>query len=150
MIATSRTAMSEAFHIVARLDPITILIATGLRRSELLALRWDDYDDGAGTITVTGKVVRVAGKGLMRGSAVSRAGDWFGSPVNVASRVTGVARPGAVLVAESTHEAIGENGPVRLVVRGRSAPGRRARGNEAHSGAPGARVLARASASANR
>jgi integrase len=75
MIATSRTAMSEAFHIVARLDPITILIATGLRRSELLALRWDDYDDGAGTITVTGKVVRVAGKGLMRGSAVSRAGD---------------------------------------------------------------------------
>jgi len=66
MIATSRTAMSEAFHIVARLDPITIPIATGLRRSELLALRWDDYDDGAGTITVTGKVVRVAGKDLMR------------------------------------------------------------------------------------
>jgi integrase len=30
--------MSEAFHIVARLDPITILLATGLRRSELLAL----------------------------------------------------------------------------------------------------------------
>jgi integrase len=55
--------MSEAFHIVARLDPITILIATGLRRSELLALRWDDDDDGAGTITVTGKVVRAAGKG---------------------------------------------------------------------------------------
>jgi integrase len=48
------------------LDPITFLIATGLRRSELLALRWDDFDDGAGTITVTGKVVRVAGKGLMR------------------------------------------------------------------------------------
>jgi integrase len=66
MIATSRTAMSEAFHIVARLDPITILIATGLRRSELPALRWDDYDDGAGTVAVTGKVVRVAGKGPMR------------------------------------------------------------------------------------
>jgi len=66
MIATSRTAMSEAFHIVARLDPITILIATGLLRSELLALRWDDYDDGARTIVVTGKVVRVAGRGLMR------------------------------------------------------------------------------------
>jgi adenylate cyclase len=47
--------------------------------------------------------------GIASGSAVSRAGDWFGSPVNVASRVTGVARPGAVLVAESTHEQIGNN-----------------------------------------
>jgi adenylate cyclase len=45
--------------------------------------------------------------GLASGPAVRRAGDWFGSPVNVASRVTGVARPGAVLVAESVREAIG-------------------------------------------
>lgn len=45
--------------------------------------------------------------GVASGAAVSRAGDWFGSPVNLASRVTAVARPGAVLVAESTHEAIG-------------------------------------------
>jgi adenylate cyclase len=45
--------------------------------------------------------------GLASGRAVSRAGDWFGSPVNVASRVTGVARPGTVLVSESVREAIG-------------------------------------------
>ncbi|HEX2286026.1 MAG TPA: adenylate/guanylate cyclase domain-containing protein [Mycobacterium sp.] len=45
--------------------------------------------------------------GLASGHAVSRAGDWFGSPVNVASRVTGVARPGTVLVEESAREAIG-------------------------------------------
>jgi adenylate cyclase len=45
--------------------------------------------------------------GVASGQAVSRAGDWFGSPVNVASRVTGVARPGGVLVAESAREAIG-------------------------------------------
>lgn len=32
--------------------------------------------------------------GVASGTAVSRAGDWFGSPVNVASRVTAVARPG--------------------------------------------------------
>src|SRR5262249_10266009 len=37
--------------------------------------------------------------GVASGMAVSRAGDWFGHPVNVASRVTGVARPGSVLVA---------------------------------------------------
>ena len=45
--------------------------------------------------------------GLAYGSAVSRAGDWFGSPVNLASRVTGVARPDSVLVTESAREAIG-------------------------------------------
>ncbi|MBV8930780.1 MAG: adenylate/guanylate cyclase domain-containing protein [Mycobacteriaceae bacterium] len=45
--------------------------------------------------------------GVASGMAVRRAGDWFGSPVNVASRVTAVARPGAVLVAESAREAMG-------------------------------------------
>ncbi|MGH3495445.1 MAG: site-specific integrase [Sciscionella sp.] len=48
------------------IDPLIMLIATGLRRSELLALRWVDYDDQAGTLAVTGKVVRVAAKGLVR------------------------------------------------------------------------------------
>jgi integrase len=47
-------------------DPFTVLIATGLRRSELLGLRWSDFDEDAGTFTVTGKVVRAAGKGLER------------------------------------------------------------------------------------
>jgi len=47
--------------------------------------------------------------GVAYGSAVSRAGDWFGSPVNLASRVTSVARPGAVLVAESAREQIGDD-----------------------------------------
>lgn len=47
-------------------DPITIFIATGLRRSELLALRWADYDAAAGTLSVTGKIVRIPGEGLKR------------------------------------------------------------------------------------
>ena len=47
--------------------------------------------------------------GVATGLAVSRAGDWFGSPVNLASRVTSAARPGAILVAESTREAIGDD-----------------------------------------
>lgn len=47
-------------------DPITLFIATGLRRSELLALRWVDFDEKAGTVTVAGKVVRAKGKGLSR------------------------------------------------------------------------------------
>jgi integrase len=47
-------------------DPITLLVATGLRRSELLGLRWVDYDDAAGTLAVTRKVVRQRGTGLVR------------------------------------------------------------------------------------
>ncbi len=47
-------------------DPITIFVATGMRRSELLALRWADYDSKARTLSVTGKLVRIAGEGLKR------------------------------------------------------------------------------------
>ena len=48
------------------MDPIAVLIATGLRRSELLALRWTDFNAAAGTLIVCGKVVRQHGKGLVR------------------------------------------------------------------------------------
>lgn len=44
--------------------------------------------------------------GIATGEAVSRVGDWFGSPVNTASRITGVARPGTVLVAEPVRAAL--------------------------------------------
>jgi adenylate cyclase len=47
--------------------------------------------------------------GVATGMAVSRAGDWFGSSVNLASRVTGAARPGSILVSESAREAIGDD-----------------------------------------
>jgi integrase len=46
--------------------PFTLFIATGLRRGELLGLRWSDFDETEGTIAVTGKVERIAGKGLIR------------------------------------------------------------------------------------
>ena len=62
-------AQLEASEVCKRhdlVDPIRVLIATGLRRSELLGLRWRDFDEAAGTITVSGKVIRAAGKGLIR------------------------------------------------------------------------------------
>ena len=46
--------------------------------------------------------------GMAFGAAVNRNGDWYGSPVNVASRITGIARPGAVLVTEPARQAIGD------------------------------------------
>lgn len=57
---------SEACRAKDLIDPVTLLAATGLRRSELLALRWSDYNDVAGTVTVAGKLTRVEGEGLRR------------------------------------------------------------------------------------
>jgi adenylate cyclase len=42
--------------------------------------------------------------GVARGEAIGRGGDWYGRPVNVASRLTGVARAGSVLVTEAVHD----------------------------------------------
>ena len=47
--------------------------------------------------------------GAATGEAVPRAGDWFGRPVNLASRITGIARPGSLLAERETREAVGES-----------------------------------------
>jgi adenylate cyclase len=46
--------------------------------------------------------------GVAFGHAANRAGDWYGSPVNLASRVTSAAPAGAVRVIESARKAIGD------------------------------------------
>ncbi|HXD54419.1 MAG TPA: adenylate cyclase regulatory domain-containing protein [Solirubrobacteraceae bacterium] len=43
--------------------------------------------------------------GAALGAALPRAGDWFGRPVNLASRITAVARPGSLLVDPALREA---------------------------------------------
>ncbi len=46
--------------------------------------------------------------GVTIGPALHRAGDWFGRPVNLASRVTQVARPGSLLTEREVRESAGE------------------------------------------
>jgi adenylate cyclase len=46
--------------------------------------------------------------GMAAGAALSRAGDWFGRPVNLASRITHIARPGSLLVEREVHESAPE------------------------------------------
>jgi len=46
--------------------------------------------------------------GLAFGHAINRAGDWYGSPVNLASRVTGAAPASTVRVTEPARRAIGD------------------------------------------
>jgi adenylate cyclase len=43
--------------------------------------------------------------GMAYGEAIGRSGDWFGRPVNLASRITGIARPGTVLTDEALKNA---------------------------------------------
>jgi adenylate cyclase len=43
--------------------------------------------------------------GIASGPTLPQAGDYYGRPVNLASRLTGVARPGSVVLDEATREA---------------------------------------------
>jgi adenylate cyclase len=80
--------------------------------------------------------------GMAAGAALSRAGDWYGRPVNLASRVTAIARPGSVLATREVRDAAsddyrwspagarslkGVEGPVRLYRARRLAPDEDAR-----------------------
>ena len=64
LLAALRTSQRCAEADLA--DPIVLLMATGLRRSELLGLRWADYTPATAELRVTGNLVRVTGKGLIR------------------------------------------------------------------------------------
>jgi adenylate cyclase len=46
--------------------------------------------------------------GVHSGPAIHRDGDWFGSTVNVASRVTNAAKPGEVLLTDATRSELGD------------------------------------------
>jgi adenylate cyclase len=46
--------------------------------------------------------------GIAYGSALVRAGDYYGRPVNLASRLTAIAKPGSVLLDAAAKEAAGE------------------------------------------
>ena len=57
--------------------------------------------------------------GLATGEAVGRGGDWYGSPVNVASRVTQIARPQSVLATKAMREAVDDDAAYRWSFAGR-------------------------------
>jgi adenylate cyclase len=76
--------------------------------------------------------------GIACGPAVHRWGDWFGTPVNLASRLTARARPSTVLVSTEVRESV-ENGyefsdAGRKRLKGFSAPVRAYRARRAEPG----------------
>ncbi|MDA0165779.1 adenylate/guanylate cyclase domain-containing protein [Solirubrobacter ginsenosidimutans] len=78
--------------------------------------------------------------GIASGQAVHRWGDWFGTPVNLASRLTTRARPSTVLVAEEVRDAV-DGGYAfsdagRKKLKGFSAPVRAYRARRSGDAAP--------------
>ena len=67
-----------------------------VRAAVELARRWSDADDGRPDVRV----------GVANGIGVPHAGDWYGPPVNLASRVTTTARPGQVVVTAPVRDAV--------------------------------------------
>jgi adenylate cyclase len=47
--------------------------------------------------------------GAALGPALPRAGDWFGRPINLASRITQIARPGSLLAEREIRDSVGES-----------------------------------------
>jgi adenylate cyclase len=48
--------------------------------------------------------------GVALGRALEQGGDWYGHPVNLASRVTNIARPGSVLVTSDVRDSVDRDG----------------------------------------
>ena len=46
--------------------------------------------------------------GIASGEALPRGGDWYGRPVNLASRITAIARPDSLLAEEAVHDALAD------------------------------------------
>jgi hypothetical protein len=56
--------------------------------------------------------------GVDVGSAVEHAGDWYGSTVNTAARVTDAAAPGELVVTDRVRAVIAEGADIGLTTRG--------------------------------
>jgi adenylate cyclase len=71
--------------------------AAPLARTTLNLVEASEADDGP-----------LLRSGLAAGEAINRAGDWYGRPVNLASRLTAFARRGSVVASREVREAAGE------------------------------------------
>ena len=79
--------------------------------------------------------------GVASGPAVARAGDWYGRPVNLASRITAIARPGSVLATREVRDAARDGYRCSSAGGGRCAASRGPSRSTAR-GAPSAVALA--------
>jgi adenylate cyclase len=83
-------------------------------------------ENGDAAVELAKRILDLAGEhdfpparvGLDTGPATERDGDWFGSTVNIASRVASAANAGELLMTERTREASAEVRSIALTARG--------------------------------
>jgi adenylate cyclase len=95
-------AVSPPVRLVKTLGDAAMLTSPSagpLVRATLDLVETSQADDG-------GQLLR---SGLAVGDAITRAGDWYGRPVNLASRLTGFARRGSVVAAREVRDAAGDD-----------------------------------------
>src|SRR5882757_2626026 len=99
LAALTRSVVTEPVQFVKTIGDAVMLVSTDAEKLILAVL-----DLLAAATSDQLLPLRV---GIASGQAVNRAGDWYGSPVNLASRVTSTAPAGAALMTESTRAALG-------------------------------------------
>ncbi len=116
-----RIAMDELGRVAGRLEEMALEAASGnVRLIKLIgdAVMLVSAESGALVDAAIGLVESAdeggdrfpqLRAGIAQGEALAQAGDWYGRPVNLASRVTSVARPGSVLVTEPVKDAVGDD-----------------------------------------
>lgn len=88
-------------RLVKLIGDAAMLVSTDATAMAEAALRMVEAADEAGD-----ELPRLRA-GIAHGSVHVQAGDYYGRPVNLASRLTGIAKPGSVLLDEATKEAAG-------------------------------------------
>jgi len=84
-------------------------------------------EDGVAAVELAERILALAAErgfplarvGLDTGPAIERNGDWYGSTVNIASRVASAASAGELLMTERTRDASAPSARIELAERGR-------------------------------
>ena len=113
LAALAREVVSSPVRLVKMIGDAAMLVSTRPEATMAAALELVEAAEGEG------ESFPALRAGVASGPALSRAGDWYGRPVNLASRLTAIARPGSVLATEDDLRRRPRG--VRLLVRGRAA-----------------------------
>lgn len=94
------TAVAEPpVRLVKTIGDAAMLVSTNAEEMTAAALRLVEASEEEGEEFPSLRA------GIARGQVVAQSGDYYGRPVNLASRITGIAKPGSVLVDATSREA---------------------------------------------
>lgn len=111
---------AELAHLVTRFQSVAFEVI-GSAGGRVVKTLGDEVmvvcDDPAAATAMACRLVQICAEdedlpdlrvGLAHGPVLAIANDYFGTTVNLASRLTGIARPGTILASDSVHDAVPE------------------------------------------